>query len=451
MLLQPLTIARNTLIESLRQPVVLLIVLASGILQLFNTWNTGYTMGLEQTGEVKGDDKLLFDLGLATVFVCGTLLAGFIATAVMSREIENKTVLTIVSKPVSRVSLILGKFLGVAGSLLLSSIVMILFMLFAIRHGVMSTAADEIDGPVVTFVFGAVLLSLAIAAWCNFYYSWSFPQTAVLLMLPLVLIGYILTLSLSKHWEWQPLLKDLKPQVTLASATLLLALIVLAAVATAASTRLNQVATIVACMLVFVAAMMSNSIVGSRVFHNTIAGTVGDYVPVDLNTPELATLGSQGRLELDGPPESPIRVGDSLFVSPTPNGFPMIWASFERFNGSLTDANQMMGPGTPPAIVVTGVSAKTITIRHIGGKPLSIVRNPFPGDYVFTAPTEIRPHWLVVWGVVPNLQFYWLLDAVSQSRPIPPVYLVTVFVYTLVQVVFFLSLAVVLFQKRDVG
>ncbi len=451
MLLQPLTIARNTLIESLRQPVVLLIILASGILQLFNTWNTGYTMGLEQTGEVKGDDKLLFDLGLATVFVCGTLLAGFIATAVMSREIENKTVLTIVSKPVSRVSLILGKFLGVAGSLLLSSVVMILFMLFAIRHGVMSTAADEIDGPVVTFVFGAVLLSLAIAAWCNFYYSWSFPQTAVLLMLPLVLIGYILTLSLSKHWEWQSLLKDLKPQVTLASATLLLALIVLAAVATAASTRLNQVATIVACMLVFVAAMMSNSIVGSRVFHNTIAGTVGDYVPVDLNTPELSTLGTQGKLELAGPPESPIRVGDSLYISPTPNGFPMLWAGFDRFTGSLDDANQMLGPGTPPAIVVTGVSAKTITIRHIGGTPLSIVRNPFPGDYVFTKPTEVRLHWMAVWGIVPNLQFYWLLDAVSQSRPIPPSYLITIFVYTLVQVVFFLSLAVVLFQKRDVG
>ena len=39
---------------------------------------------------------VLLDIGLATIFVCGMLLAAFIATAVISREIERKTVLTVV-------------------------------------------------------------------------------------------------------------------------------------------------------------------------------------------------------------------------------------------------------------------------------------------------------------------------------------------------------------------
>ena len=38
----------------------------------------------------------------------------FVATAVLSREIENKTVLTVVSKPIGRTTVIFGKYIGVA-------------------------------------------------------------------------------------------------------------------------------------------------------------------------------------------------------------------------------------------------------------------------------------------------------------------------------------------------
>ena len=38
----------------------------------------------------------------------------FVATAELSREIENKTVLTVVSKPVGRTTVIMGKYLGVS-------------------------------------------------------------------------------------------------------------------------------------------------------------------------------------------------------------------------------------------------------------------------------------------------------------------------------------------------
>src|SRR5690606_8340921 len=111
-----------------RQPIYFILIVICGILQVFNTWGTNFSMGYSSTAEVSSDNKLLLDIGLATVFVCGTLLAAFVATAVLSREIENKTVLTVVSKPVSRPVVVLGKYLGAAGAMLVATVTMLLFL-----------------------------------------------------------------------------------------------------------------------------------------------------------------------------------------------------------------------------------------------------------------------------------------------------------------------------------
>ena len=137
-MLSTLTIAKNAFVESTRQPIYLVMVVLSGVFQYLNTAMSAYSMGLRNVdGEVTGDNKLLFDIGMATVFGCGILLAAFIATATMSREIENKTVLTVVSKPVGRASVVIGKFLGVAASMAIAITMMTIFLLYAIRHGVL--------------------------------------------------------------------------------------------------------------------------------------------------------------------------------------------------------------------------------------------------------------------------------------------------------------------------
>src|SRR4051812_2488749 len=67
MLLQILTIARNTFVESIRQPILFVLVMICGVLQLFNTWSAAFAMGYTESGEVSGDNKMLLDIGLATV------------------------------------------------------------------------------------------------------------------------------------------------------------------------------------------------------------------------------------------------------------------------------------------------------------------------------------------------------------------------------------------------
>ncbi|MCZ6543854.1 MAG: ABC transporter permease, partial [Planctomycetota bacterium] len=118
---QTLAIIRNTFFESIRQPIMLVVLVVATIALIFSNLLAGFTM--------EDDQRMMIDLGLSTIMLCGTLLAAFIATNVLNREIENRTVLTVISKPVSRPVFVLGKYLGVAGALALAMVYMSLVFL----------------------------------------------------------------------------------------------------------------------------------------------------------------------------------------------------------------------------------------------------------------------------------------------------------------------------------
>jgi ABC-2 family transporter protein len=482
---QILSIARNTFIESLRQPVTFVLVILCGFMQFINTWQAGFSMGSNTGAEVSGDNKLLLDIGLATVFVCGMLLAAFLATSAISREIENKTILTIVSKPISRTAVVLGKYLGVSGAVLVAVFTMLLFLLMGVRHGVMSTAADHLDAPVLVFSFSAVTLSLVIAAATNYWYGWSFSQTSLLFMLPAMLIAYILVVFIDKDWKLQPLYhteylrldiwwaedryfsrfpeqnvegypsrrvyETFKPQITIAAYSLSLAILVLTAIATAASTRLGQVMTIVVCSGVFLLGLLSNHLLGRRAFSNT---PITEVLSVDYPDPTETTLTGQGDLAVvEVKPDAKItpKVGDSFYWGANPNGLGIATGSHAPFEGDPTNPQDLFSSDTASNIIVTNIEDEHITIQNIGATPAKVTRPPEAGDYVFLQATQIQPYAATAWAVIPNLHYFWLLDAISQNVAIPfgHVYLITG--YAAAQILAFLALGVILFQRRDVG
>lgn len=438
MILQTTTIARNTFVESIRQPIYLIVVLLAGALQIFTTWSTAYSMGYTTSAEVSKDNKLLLDIGLATILVAGMLLAAFVATAVLSREIESKTVLTVVSKPISRAAVVLGKYLGVAGAITVAVVIMTAYLMLGLRHGVMSTAADDPDMPVILFSALAVLVSVGVAAWCNFYYGWSFPQTASLLLLPLILLAYGVSLVFTKEWHVQPLLTDFKPQVSMACIAVLLALLVLSAVATAASTRLGQVMTIVVCAGVFMLGLLSNYLIGRHAYRN-------EYVAVvDTVEPELETRAAFDRkgdvyiVTLRSPPTAEIRPGTPIFYGINPNGFALV-------------ASGEIGPdGEPRGVIATEQEMRHLRLELEGEGPLPD-RPPMRGDHIFLGPTSENLAAGVVHAVVPNFQHYWLVDAITRNSPIPFSHLGLLTGYAATQIAASLALGVALFQRRDVG
>lgn len=444
---QTLAIVRNTFLESIRQPIFFVLVMAGGIMQVFNTSLANYGMGIGEEEEVVGDNKLLLDMGLATILVCATLLAAFVATSVLSREIENKTALTVISKPIGRPMFILGKYLGVTAAILVAAVIMLTFLLFAIRHEVMSTASDSYDGPVLIFLSAALLISIGIGIWGNFFYGWVFSSTAIFTMLPLVLIAYVLTLSVSKEWAFQPISTNFKPQVTIAGLCVLMGVLVLTAVALVCSTRLGQVMTVVVCAGVFMLGLLSNYLFGRQAFSNQQVGVIAS-----VEYPATSTLmrgGDEASVTFKQVPRAEFGPGDSFYYAADPAGASMAVPAHDRFPGSLTD-NDAVYRGPDKALAVRSVPDEMSRVLvNIGG--ISLDRQPRAGDYVFEQPTRSKWWAKAAWSIMPNLQFFWMVDAVTQGHPITGRYLGLAAGYTTAQVTAFLALAVILFQRRDIG
>jgi hypothetical protein len=204
------------------------------------------------------DQRMFIDLGLATVFLCGALLAAFIATNVLGREIENRTALTVISKPVNRPIFVLGKYLGVAGALLVAMAYMSFVFLLAEQHTVLQTVRDPIHAPVVIFSTFAALIGVGVGIWCNYFYDKVFGSTVICITTPLAGLAYLFSLMFRPDFSWQPMSQGFKPQLWIALGALTIAILVLSAVAVAASTRLGQVLTLCVTVGVFLLGMMSD-------------------------------------------------------------------------------------------------------------------------------------------------------------------------------------------------
>ena len=230
---------------------------------ILNPSLSAYSM---ETGD--GDRKLLIDMGLSMIFLTGMLLAAFSATGVLSREIEQKTVLTVVSKPVNRPLFVLGKFLGVAGAILVAYWVLSLLFMGTYRHGVMSTARDDFDTPVIFLNLLAALVALGVATVGNYLYNWVFTSTFIKSLAATMTLAFVGILVLGKGWELQNPVQEFTDnggqlfQIAIGLVFIFEAVLILTAVAIAVSTRLGQVMTLLICIATFLIGAVTSSLSG---------------------------------------------------------------------------------------------------------------------------------------------------------------------------------------------
>ncbi|PMB42114.1 ABC transporter permease [Fischerella thermalis CCMEE 5205] len=58
------------------------------------------------------EDKMFLDFALAAMNLLGLVVAVFVGTGLINKEIEKRTVLVLIAKPISRAELLVGKYLG---------------------------------------------------------------------------------------------------------------------------------------------------------------------------------------------------------------------------------------------------------------------------------------------------------------------------------------------------
>lgn len=99
------TIARATTKEGIRQPVFLLMLALGLIVMIANYYVPFFSMG--------DDTKMYIDCGLATVLICSLIHAVWMASLSVADEIEGKTAMTLLSKPINRRQFVWGKYVGI--------------------------------------------------------------------------------------------------------------------------------------------------------------------------------------------------------------------------------------------------------------------------------------------------------------------------------------------------
>jgi ABC-type transport system involved in multi-copper enzyme maturation permease subunit len=110
------TIAMATAKEAIRQPAFFVIAVLAGASLLGTIWIPYFTFG--------EDIKMYKDTGLTTISFAALLLSLLTASSTVAEEIEGKTAITLLSKPINRRQFIVGKFLGIEMAVLLLFVIL---------------------------------------------------------------------------------------------------------------------------------------------------------------------------------------------------------------------------------------------------------------------------------------------------------------------------------------
>jgi hypothetical protein len=253
-MLKLLAIARNTFVETLRQPVYAVIIGSALLLFLLSPSLAMYTMD--------DDNKLLREIGLSTLFLTSLFVAIFSASGAVAVELENKTIMTLLTKPIQRPIFVLAKFLGVVGAVAVAHYLCTVALVMAIRHGVLSTASDRHDWTVLGSAGAVVALTLLLSTFFNYTYDWRFSSTAIIVATILATFALVFLVFIDPHWKFHPAENGIHALDIYGSILLFLAAVIIAALAVAISARFNMVVTLSACVGLFLLGLTSDYIFG---------------------------------------------------------------------------------------------------------------------------------------------------------------------------------------------
>ena len=183
-------IALNVFKESVRDRVPYNLLLFAVLLI-----SASYLLGQLTAGQ---DVKIIKDLGLAATALFGLFIAIFIGIGLVSKEVDRRSVYSLLSKPISRSQFILGKYGGLVLTLAANVGVMTV-ALYAVLAYLTYTAAPELragwDAPgldprmlkAIVLIFVELMVVTAIAL---FFSTFSTPLLSAGLTLGIYVVGH---------------------------------------------------------------------------------------------------------------------------------------------------------------------------------------------------------------------------------------------------------------------
>lgn len=158
--------------EAVSQPLYLLLLTVGAIALIVFVYIPYHTFG--------EDVKMLKVVGMSLVMVLSIIVALWTSSISVAEEIEGRTALTLLSKPIGRKQFVLGKFSGIAWAIFLMFVVLGIVLLISISWKVIYDARETsnpapewqecyramvttVPGLVLAFIEAVVMASIAVA------------------------------------------------------------------------------------------------------------------------------------------------------------------------------------------------------------------------------------------------------------------------------------------------
>jgi len=99
------SLAFNNLKEIVRQPFYYILLLSGCFVIFMSFMFTFFAFGEEM--------RMIKDMAISTITVCGLLVGILSSSVLITNEFKRKTILALLSKPITRIQIILGKYFGI--------------------------------------------------------------------------------------------------------------------------------------------------------------------------------------------------------------------------------------------------------------------------------------------------------------------------------------------------
>lgn len=171
-------IALNAFRESLRDKILYNLVLFAGLL-------IGLSVLLADLS-ITEHHKVIADMGLAAINLIGVIIAMFVGISLVNKEIERRTIYTIMARPISRTCFILGKYFGLALTLLVN--VAIMMAVFLVTLWLYHVPIGQSLFQAAQLIFVEILVVTAIAL---FFSTFTSSTLSAIFTLGLYVIGHL--------------------------------------------------------------------------------------------------------------------------------------------------------------------------------------------------------------------------------------------------------------------
>jgi ABC-type transport system involved in multi-copper enzyme maturation permease subunit len=172
-------VALNTFREAVRDRVLYSLVFFALLMMAAAIAVGQISIGIEQT--------VIVSLGLSAISVIGLLISVFIGVALVSKEMDKRTLYALLAKPVRRWEFLLGKFAGLVLTLAVNTAAMALGLLLVMIY--VKHSLERSDAVVLVAVYFILLKLALIVALALLFSCFTTPLLAILFTVGLYIVG----------------------------------------------------------------------------------------------------------------------------------------------------------------------------------------------------------------------------------------------------------------------